>query len=90
MSEDYDAWFQRQVRRGQQEADDPKTEWVSHDQSRYGESTSGVERRIEGMGGDYTRCGTPLVYAGRFELQPDILAETGEQKKSDQEASPSI
>lgn len=37
---------------------------------------------------DYTRCGTPLVYADRLELQPDILVEFGEQKKPDQDASP--
>ncbi|WP_144245534.1 hypothetical protein [Burkholderia multivorans] len=30
--DDYDVWFQEQVRRGLREADDPKTEWVSHDQ----------------------------------------------------------
>ncbi|HGO6081606.1 TPA: hypothetical protein ACK3PA_006097 [Burkholderia cenocepacia] len=40
------------------------------------------------MSDDYTRCGTPLVYAGRLELQPDILAELGEQQP-DQEAPPS-
>lgn len=39
------------------------------------------------MRDDYTRCGTPLVYVGQLELQPDILAELGEQP--DQEASPS-
>ncbi|WP_275892811.1 hypothetical protein [Burkholderia sp. LMG 13014] len=32
------------------------------------------------MRDDYTRCGTPLVYAGQLELQPDILAELGEQQ----------
>ncbi|AJW93556.1 hypothetical protein BM43_7630 (plasmid) [Burkholderia gladioli] len=40
------------------------------------------------MNDDYTRCGTPLVYVGQLELQPDILAELGEQQ-SDQEAPPS-
>lgn len=38
---------------------------------------------------DYTCCGTPLVYADQLELQPDILAELGEQKSPDQEAPPS-
>ncbi len=40
------------------------------------------------MSDDHTRCGTPLVYAGQLELQPDILAELGEQQP-DQEAPPS-
>ncbi|WP_256978537.1 hypothetical protein [Burkholderia sp. HI2500] len=39
------------------------------------------------MSDDHTRCGTPLVYAGQLELQPDILAELGEQQP-DQEAPP--
>lgn len=38
---------------------------------------------------DYTRCGTPLVYADRLELQPDILTELGEQKNPDRETPPS-
>ncbi|MBJ9698304.1 hypothetical protein [Burkholderia cenocepacia] len=38
------------------------------------------------MSDDYTRCGTPQVYAGQLKLQPEILAELGEQKKPDQEA----
>lgn len=41
------------------------------------------------MSDDYTRCGTPLVYAGQLELQPDILAELGGQKSPDQDAQPS-
>ncbi|MBU9552730.1 hypothetical protein KTE50_29790 [Burkholderia multivorans] len=91
MNRDYDAWFREQVGRGLQEADDPKTEWVSHDQVKadMASQRAALQRRIDGMGGDYTRCGTPLVYAGRLELQPDILTETGEQKKPDQEAPPS-
>ncbi|WP_434661435.1 hypothetical protein P5W99_00620 [Paraburkholderia sp. A3BS-1L] len=40
------------------------------------------------MSDDYTRCGTPLVYAAQLELQPDIRAELSEQQ-SDQEAPPS-
>ncbi|MDR8763914.1 hypothetical protein FEP90_05640 [Burkholderia multivorans] len=32
------------------------------------------------MRDDYTRCGTPLVYAGQLELRPDILAELCEQQ----------
>ncbi|WP_264166244.1 hypothetical protein [Burkholderia cenocepacia] len=32
------------------------------------------------MSDDYTHCGTPLVHAGQLELQPDILAELGEQQ----------
>ncbi|RQU49770.1 hypothetical protein [Burkholderia cenocepacia] len=88
MSDDYDAWFQRQVHQGLREADDPKTEWVSHDQVKADMATqrAALQRRIEG--GDHTRCGTPLVYAGQLELQPDILAELGEQQP-DQEAPPS-
>ncbi|WP_320534682.1 hypothetical protein [Robbsia andropogonis] len=88
MSDDYDAWFQRQVHQGLQEADDPKTEWVSHNQVKADMATQRavLQRRIEG--GDYTRCATPLVYAGRLELQPEILVELGEQKKPDQEAPP--
>ncbi|WP_268760099.1 hypothetical protein [Burkholderia pseudomallei] len=38
------------------------------------------------MNDNYTRCGTPLVYAGQLALRPDILAELGEQRP-DQEAS---
>lgn len=38
------------------------------------------------MPDDYTRCGTPLVYAGQLKPQPDILAELGEHQP-DQEAS---
>ncbi|WP_281349653.1 hypothetical protein [Paraburkholderia bonniea] len=41
------------------------------------------------MSDDYTRCGTPLVYAGQLELQPDILGELGGQKGPDQDAQPS-
>ncbi|CAJ4589497.1 hypothetical protein X888_2700 [Burkholderia pseudomallei MSHR4377] len=41
------------------------------------------------MSDDYTRCGTPLVYAGQLELQPDILTELGGQKSPDQDAQPS-
>ncbi|UKR54323.1 hypothetical protein K4A87_19690 (plasmid) [Xanthomonas fragariae] len=42
------------------------------------------------MRDDYTRCGTPLVYVGQLELQPDILAELGEKKPGqDQEEIPS-
>lgn len=37
------------------------------------------------MRDDYTRCGTPLVYARQLELQPDILASLGEEQP-DQEA----
>ncbi len=40
------------------------------------------------MSDDYTRCGTPLVYADQLELQPNILAELSEQQ-SDQETPPS-
>ncbi|WP_260428331.1 hypothetical protein [Burkholderia sp. Bp9031] len=40
------------------------------------------------MSDDHTRCGTPLVYVGQLELQPDILAELGEHQP-DQEAPPS-
>ncbi|MBU9371915.1 MULTISPECIES: hypothetical protein [Burkholderia] len=89
--DDYDVWFQEQVRRGLREADDPKTEWVSHDQVKadIASQRAALQRRIEGTGGDYTRCGTPLVYTGRLELQPDILTESCEQKKPDREAPPS-
>lgn len=38
------------------------------------------------MSDDYTCCGTPLVYAGQLELQPDILTELGGQKSPDQDA----
>ncbi len=88
--DDYDVWFQEQVRRGLREADDPKTEWVSHDQVKadIASQRAALQRRIEGTG-DYTRCGTPLVYTGRLELQPDILTESCEQKKPDREAPPS-
>ena len=41
------------------------------------------------MSDDHTRCGTLLVFAGRLELLPDILAELGEQKNLDREAPPS-
>lgn len=41
------------------------------------------------MSDDYTSCGTPLVYAGQLELQPDILPELGGQKSPDQDAQPS-
>ncbi|PRG33847.1 hypothetical protein [Burkholderia multivorans] len=87
MSDDYDAWFQKQVHQGLKEADDPKTEWVSHDQVKAGMASqrAALQRRIEG---DYTRCGTPLVYAGLLKLRPEILAELGEQKKPDEEAPP--
>lgn len=89
--DDYDVWFQEQVRRGLQEADDPKTEWISHDQVKadIASQRAALQRRIEDAGGDYTSCGTPLVYAGRLKLQPDILTESCEQKKPDQEAPPS-
>ncbi|AJX39313.1 Uncharacterised protein [Burkholderia pseudomallei] len=40
------------------------------------------------MSDDYTRCGTPLVYADQLKLQPDILSELSEQQ-SDQETPPS-
>ncbi|MGU2420037.1 hypothetical protein [Burkholderia cenocepacia] len=38
------------------------------------------------MSDDHTRCATLLVFAGRLELLPDILAELGEQKNLDREA----
>lgn len=32
------------------------------------------------MHDEYTRCGTPLVYAGQLELPPDIIADIGKQQ----------
>ncbi|WP_045769803.1 hypothetical protein [Xanthomonas albilineans] len=88
MNSDYGKWFQKQVRRGLQEADDPQTEWVSYGQVKadMASQRAALQRRIECVVGDYTRCGTPLVYSGQIKLQPDIIAETGEQKQPDQEA----
>ncbi|WP_259675824.1 hypothetical protein [Burkholderia pseudomallei] len=41
------------------------------------------------MSDDHTCCGTLLVFADRLELQPDILAEIGDQKNLDWDAPPS-
>ena len=42
---EHDAWFRAEVERGLREADDPATQWISHDQA-IGEMQRLLELRI--------------------------------------------